>query len=247
MSHNNLIRGFLLSTLVWTLPINFELEKTLAQSEIVQSSDITQQEEKRQDYKKLLQKTNELYEKAAKFSQAVDQLNIELQEEFDSTKKINNINLKPVLAQKKEFNKIWQEFDKELETKSELAKFPKKKEIEITIGSLEALLSALDSSVKKPSSLTIATRPALTLPKPKKTRPTLGLRVASSTTTSSTGRSCCGWQSAIPTSPGDPRCHHSGHWATTSASGATTLSLWYRSWPQSFATETYPAMPSTST
>lgn len=45
ISHSNLIRGLLLSTLVWGLPISFELE-AVAQVEIDRSSNITKQEEK---------------------------------------------------------------------------------------------------------------------------------------------------------------------------------------------------------
>ena len=43
VNHSNLIRGLLLSTLIWTLPINFELE-TVAQVESIQSSNFTKEE-----------------------------------------------------------------------------------------------------------------------------------------------------------------------------------------------------------
>ncbi|MDJ0899502.1 MAG: hypothetical protein QNJ55_11890 [Xenococcus sp. MO_188.B8] len=43
VNHSNLIRGLLLSTLIWTLPINFELE-TVAQVESIQSFNFTKEE-----------------------------------------------------------------------------------------------------------------------------------------------------------------------------------------------------------
>ncbi|ELS00613.1 hypothetical protein Xen7305DRAFT_00003140 [Xenococcus sp. PCC 7305] len=147
MSHSNLIRGFLLSTLVWTLPLNFELE-TLAQVEIVQSPDITKQQENRQDYQKILQKIDQLQQEAANFRQAVDQFNVELQEKFDSTEKIDKINLRTLLNEQKEFQKIWQELDEELAKRSEFVAYSKKSKIEQAIGSLEELIFTLDSSLK---------------------------------------------------------------------------------------------------
>ena len=58
-SHSNIIGGLLLSTLVWTFPLNFELE-TLAQVETVQTTEITKQEDNKQDHQKLLQINNKL-------------------------------------------------------------------------------------------------------------------------------------------------------------------------------------------
>ncbi|MDJ0903359.1 MAG: hypothetical protein QNJ55_31625 [Xenococcus sp. MO_188.B8] len=143
ISNSKLIRGLLLSALIWTVPSNFELE-TVAQAETVQLSSITKQQKEQQDYQELLQKINKLQEAATNYRSEVDQINNKLQEKFNSKRQIKKVNLKPLFQRTEEFNNIWQDFNKELGKKPDLASFVTKIKIEETeliktINSLEEI------------------------------------------------------------------------------------------------------------
>ena len=113
LSHSNLIRGLLLSALIWTIPSNFELE-TPVQAETVLISSTTKKENNQQDYQVLLAKVNALQEEAKNYRAEVEKFNKELQDKFNSSGKLNKVNLQPLLQ------KI-EGFSQELEKKPNLA------------------------------------------------------------------------------------------------------------------------------
>ncbi len=120
MSQSNFTRGFLLSTLVWTLSINCTL-KVSAQVINDLSSSMTIQEQTIKTDQDLLQTIDILQAKAEKFRQTVDSFNLQLQEQFKSKRIKNTVDFQQVLANWEQFNKIWDEFTGDLEANPEFS------------------------------------------------------------------------------------------------------------------------------
>ena len=120
MSHSNLTRVLLLSTLVWTLSTNCIL-KVSAQARKDLSASIVKQEQATTSYQELLRKTDILQQKAEKFRKTVDIFNLQLQEQFKSKRITNTVDFQQVLVNWEQFNRIWHDFTRDLEQNPELA------------------------------------------------------------------------------------------------------------------------------
>ena len=120
MGQSNLTRGLLLSTLVWTLSINCTL-KVSAQAIKDLSSSTTKQEQAIKSDQDLLQTIDLLQAKAKKFRQTVDSLNLRLQEQFKSQRITNTVDFQQVLANWEQFNRIWHDFNGDLEANPEFS------------------------------------------------------------------------------------------------------------------------------
>lgn len=120
MSHSKLTRGLLFSTLVWTLSLSCIL-KVSAQVINDFSSEIAQREQEINNDQDLLQKIDMLQQKAARLRQTVDIFNLHLQEEFNFPRKKNTVEVKKVLANWEQFNRIWHNFNQDLGKNPELS------------------------------------------------------------------------------------------------------------------------------
>ena len=134
ISHSNLIRGLLISALIWTIPSNFE-QKTVAQAETTLLSSNKKQENIRQDYRELLAKVNALQAEAKNYRVEVEQFNEELQKKFNSSGQLKKVNLQPLLQSIEEFNQ-------ELEKKPNLASI--NKEIKIAEAESRKTLKSIE-------------------------------------------------------------------------------------------------------
>ncbi|MEM7590051.1 MAG: hypothetical protein AAF383_00750 [Cyanobacteria bacterium P01_A01_bin.83] len=115
MSHSNLVRGLLLSTLVWTLPINFEQE-ALAQAESEQISATAATDKKTSQYQELLQKLSNLQQQGINYRQSIDQINFQIREK-------EAIDNQLVLTSSQNFNQALNEFNREIADNQELYSF----------------------------------------------------------------------------------------------------------------------------
>lgn len=116
MSHSNLIRGLLLSTLVWTLPVNYDQE-VLAQVENKQTLTITENKTYQKRYRELLRQATNLQEQSINHRELIYKANLNSQEK-------NQNSYKPVLTSSKNFAQSLNKFVQEIEKNSELYSFP---------------------------------------------------------------------------------------------------------------------------
>ncbi|MEM8719537.1 MAG: hypothetical protein AAGE84_09550 [Cyanobacteria bacterium P01_G01_bin.39] len=136
MSHSSLIIGLLLSTLVWTVPINFEQE-ALAQVESEQISTVTATDRRLKQYQGLLQKLNYLQQQGINYRQVIDQLNFQIQDKEPIEERF-------VLTNNKNFIQAWNEFNREIADNHELYSFRGMSQI---LDSLDQDLLILDDLV----------------------------------------------------------------------------------------------------
>lgn len=158
MSQSNLIRGLLLPTLVWTLSSNYVLKVSAQIIDDLSSNKIEQEQTIASD-QDLLQKIEILQQKAESFRETIDNLNIRLQEQYNSQRTSNIVDFAPVLAKLEQLQRIWRDFSQDLETHPELFRFLEEDkvfyDIEQKLIFQKEIISNLEKVLNESSTLTI--------------------------------------------------------------------------------------------
>ena len=128
MSPSHLIRRLLLPTLVWTLSTNCSL-KVSAQVINDSSSSMAKQEQTIPNEQEILQKIEILQQQAEKFRKTVDIFNLQLQEQFNSQRTSNIVDVQPVLVNWEQLNKIWHNFTRDIEKNPEFSNLVQENQI----------------------------------------------------------------------------------------------------------------------
>ncbi|MGK7892509.1 MAG: hypothetical protein AB4372_02355 [Xenococcus sp. (in: cyanobacteria)] len=120
IKHSNLTRGLLISTIVWTLSSNYAL-KVSAQVIDDLSSSRKKQEQTITNDQDILYQVEILQQQAEKFRKTVDLFNLQLQEQLNSQRTSNIVDVQPVLVNWEELNLVWHNLTNNLEKHPEFS------------------------------------------------------------------------------------------------------------------------------
>ena len=158
MSHSNLTRGLLLSTIVWTLSSNYAL-KVSAQVIDDLSLNKTKQEQTITNDQDLLNQIEILQQEAERFRKTVDFVNLQLQEQWNSQRTSNVVEVQPILVKWEELNLIWHNLTNDIEKHPEFSNLLQEdkifRRIEQNLIFQQEIISNLAKILNNSSTLTI--------------------------------------------------------------------------------------------